>query len=107
MNGSAPYSVSWRRYRRATWTAGLWLVLGFPAAVAMAIGLKLFLSENAAAVGLVALVLVWIIGFAYFGFKVARFRCPRCDGLYFSHSELYFGAGRRCGNCQLSLYANQ
>src|SRR4051812_29075959 len=98
------YSEQWRKYKRSTWAAGLWLVLGFPLVVALAILLKLAIGEVALVVFLV-LVVLWAAAWAFLCVRVTRFRCPRCNGLYFAHAQLYFGAGRHCANCGLGLYA--
>jgi hypothetical protein len=98
------YANRWREYRRSTWAASLWLVLGFPLVVGVAILFKIVLGE-AAWVGLLVLVVVWAAAWAWLCVRVTRFRCPRCSGLYFAHTQLYFGAGRQCANCGLALYS--
>lgn len=86
--------------------ASLWLVAGLPGGVAIAIALKALTTSDVAGGGALLLVVIWIIGFFWLGFRVARFECPRCGGRYFSHTELYFGAGKHCGTCHLPLYGN-
>lgn len=100
------YAEQWRQYKRSTWAASLWLVLGFPLVVALAILLKLAFGE-AAVVGFLVLVVLWAGAWAFLCVRVTRFRCPRCKGLYFAHTQLYFGAGRKCAGCGLSLYARE
>ena len=100
------YALEWARYRRANWAAGLWLILGFPSIVAAAMLLKLAIGE-AAIVCFVVLVVAWALAWAVLCVRVTRFHCPRCKALYFSHSQLHFGAGSKCGNCGLPLYANE
>jgi len=99
------YAPIWRQYRRANWSAGLWLVLGLPGIVALAILLKLAVGEDAG-VYFVVLCVLWAIVWAVLCIRVTRFRCPRCGGLYFSHSQLYFSSGKHCGACGLALYSN-
>ena len=100
------YAHEWRRYRRANWSAGLWLVVGFPSTVAASILLKVVIGENAI-VYFLALVVLWAIAWAVLCVRVTRFRCPRCHDLYFSHSQVYFGAGKKCGKCGLPLYGSE
>ena len=101
---NSSYAEQWRKYKRSTWAAGLWLVLGLPLVVALAILLKPAIGE-AALVGLLVLMVLWAGAWAFLCVRVTRFRCPRCTGLYFAHTQLYFGAGRQCANCGLGLYA--
>ncbi len=101
-----PYHSKWRRYRRANWAAGLWLVAGFPLIVVIAIVAKLAIGE-AALIAFVVLAVVWATSWAVLCLRVTRFRCPRCEGLYFAHTQIYFGAGRHCATCGLALYANE
>jgi hypothetical protein len=98
------YTKHWREYKRSTWVASLWLVLGFPLVIGVAMLLKIVLGE-AALVGLVLLVVLWAAAWAWLCVRVTRFRCPRCNSLYFAHTQLYIGAGRQCANCGLALYS--
>ena len=101
------YSQSWREYRFANWAAGLWLVLGLPAAIFVAIGIKLLIGVENPLIALAPVVLAWAAVFFTLSRRVTRFRCPRCKGLYFAHAQLLYGAGRQCSQCQLPLYAKQ
>ena len=98
------YMKQWREYKRSTWAASLWLLLGFPLVIGVAILFKIAFGE-AALLGLLLLVVLWAATWAWLCVRVTRFRCPRCRGLYFAHTQLYFGAGRRCANCGLELYS--
>jgi len=101
------YSQSWREYRFANWAAGLWLFPGLPAAIFVAIGIKLFLVVENPLIALAPVVLVWAAALFALSRRITRFRCPRCKGLYFAHAQLVYGAGRWCSQCQLPLYAKQ
>lgn len=100
---STTYEARWKEYKRANWAAGLWLVLGFPCVVLVAILLKALSFETGVA-GLVVLSLAWAATWAVLCVRVTRFRCPRCNGLYFAHTQLFYGAGRKCAHCGLRLY---
>jgi hypothetical protein len=103
---SEGYTERWRKNTVRPLAAGLWFVLGLPAILGIAAAL-LFATGAGAVVGgaVLVLFLLWLAVLAPLVLRVTRFRCPRCGNLYFSHKELYIGAGRRCGNCQLALYA--
>jgi len=103
---SSSYERIWRDYRRSNWAAGLWLVLGFPLTVVLAILLKFAIGEAALVLFLV-LVVVWAVAWGVLCRRVTRFRCPRCKGLYFAHTQLYLGAGKRCAHCGLPLYSKE
>ena len=101
------YAQSWRQYRSSNWAAGLWLVLGLPATIFVAIGIKFLLGVENPLIALAPVVLAWSAAFFVLSRRVTRFRCPRCKGLYFAHAELVYGAGSQCSQCQLPLYAKQ
>jgi hypothetical protein len=93
-------------YRRANWAASLWLVLGFPAIVGLSVALKLAFGSFSNTWFLL-LVVVWLVVWAGLCLRVTRFRCPRCQALYFSNPRLFYGAGSHCGQCGLPLYASE
>lgn len=99
-------SPRWAEFRRINRTAILWLAVGFPSLVPSAILLKTFLPL-AAPIAFALLAAIWIVGFVIFGFRFARFRCPRCHNKFFAHQGLELAATRRCSSCGLGLYANE
>jgi len=92
---SGEYKNQWQEYMRRHWAATFGLVLGLPAATAIAILLKVqfgFASEMT-----LALVMsVWAAIWGWLAFRVARFPCPRCGSALDSN--------RVCEHCGLSLY---
>jgi hypothetical protein len=103
---SSGYEGIWKTYRRSNWAAGLWLVLGFPLTVLLSILLKSTFGETALIL-FVVLVVAWAVAWGILCLRVTRFRCPRCKGLYFAHTQLYLGAGKSCAHCGLRLYSNE
>lgn len=101
---SESYATQWHEFRRRNRAAILWLALGFPALVPIAILLQWLLS-TAGVVIFIALAILWVVGFAWFGFRFAALRCPRCGNKFFAHQGIELGATRCCSNCNLKLYA--
>jgi hypothetical protein len=97
------YSAQWAAFRRINRTAILWLAVGFPALVPLAILVKIFVPAIAP-ISYLILAGLWIFGFAIFGFRFAGFRCPRCNNKFFAHQGLDLGTPRRCARCGLNLY---
>jgi hypothetical protein len=100
------YAELWHVYRRSNWAAGLCLVLGLPAVVLVAVGLKYLAGVRDPIFVLVPLTVLWAFAFFALARRITRFKCPRCRGLYFAHRSLALGQGRQCAHCKLPLHAS-
>jgi predicted RNA-binding Zn-ribbon protein involved in translation (DUF1610 family) len=94
---------SWLSYRCRNRVAVALLVVGFPLVVALAIGVKVLLSD-ASEFFFVGAVVVWCAAWGCAAFRVARWPCPRCGQPWLSNQEPQLGARRACKNCGLGLY---
>ena len=79
------------------------LVLGLPAAIAIAAILKLAGVQFAEA-ALWCLVVAWTSIWGWSAFRVIRWPCPRCGNPWLAGQNPQLGVKRSCAVCGLELY---
>ena len=98
------FDEKWKAYKRRNRAATFGLILGLPAAFAVAVVLKRALPDVQPDVLLGAVVGLWCVCWGWLAFRVARFPCPRCGEVFFANQEPLIVGPRSCGNCGLQLY---
>lgn len=96
------YPERWREYRRWHLLA-CYGMLGFPAAVAIAIGLKVWVGTSSEAAFIVPAV-AWALLWGWAALRSVRVPCPRCGAPFLSGQEPQFQSKRACSHCGLGLY---
>jgi hypothetical protein len=102
----ASYARQWRQYRLRHWAASLWLVLGLPAAFALAFVL-LHIAGVPETAAILFAILCWAAAWWLLCIRVTRFPCPRCSSPFLAGQEPIFKLTRHCSNCGLKLYGSE
>src|SRR5687767_8641769 len=105
MSTAPSYEEQWRILRSRNRVGLLVLVVGFPAMIAVAIVTSTVLPWMRADAALFIAAVLWSVALLWAGFRIARFRCPKCEQLYFSHDGVRLYTHRRkCASCGLAIY---
>lgn len=97
------YAKQWRDYRNRHWAATLGIVLGMPALIPLAIGIKALTRQEPYLV-FPEVAVPWLAIWAVLAFRVARFPCPRCQSNFFANQVWDIRGTRHCNKCGLKLY---
>jgi hypothetical protein len=96
------YPEQWREYRRWHLLA-CYGMLGFPAAVLVAVALKVWAGFSSIA-PFVTLTFLWAVLWGWSALRSVRVPCPRCGVPFLSGQEPQFQTRRSCISCGLGLY---